>query len=187
VLKRSLYGLKQAPNAWLNCLHTFLLSLGFIASKIDVSLFYFSEDSACVYLLVYVDDIRVMGNDHKLVDDLLTKLSTAFKIRDLGEPGFFLGIEMVKRGNAIVLSQQRYMTDILKHAGMAECKPLATHVSTTKMSSSIFNADLYDDPTKFRSLVGALQYLMVTCRDLSFAMDQLCQHMHAPTILHGSS
>ncbi|XP_031116522.1 uncharacterized protein LOC116020180 [Ipomoea triloba] len=129
---------------------------------------------------VYVDDILVMGNDPKLVNDLLSKLSTAFKIRDLGEPGFFLGIEMVKSGNAIILSQQRYVTDILKRAGMAECKPLATPISTTKVFSSIFNADPNDDPTQFRSLAGTLQYHTITRRDLYFAVNQLCQRSFMP-------
>ncbi|XP_031120268.1 uncharacterized protein LOC116023408 [Ipomoea triloba] len=111
-------------------------------------------DSACVDLLVYVDDILVIVNDPKLVNDLLLKLSTAFKIRDLGEPGFFLGIEMVKNGNAINLSQQRYMTDILKRAGMAECKPLATPISTTKVSSLISIADLQPTMSAYACTYG---------------------------------
>lgn len=131
--------------------------MGFLASKTDVSLFFFSQDAACVYLLVYVDDILVMGNDSKLMTNLLAKLSVAFKIRDLGELGFFLGIEMVKQGTSVLLSQQRYMSDILKRAGMAECKPLATPISTTRSASSVLDADPFDDPTRYRSLAGALQ------------------------------
>ncbi|XP_031131869.1 uncharacterized protein LOC116033254 [Ipomoea triloba] len=44
--------------------------------------------------------------------------------------------------------------------------------------------DLYDDPTQYRSLAETLQYLIVTRPDLSFAVNQLCQQMHAPTISH---
>ncbi|XP_031131872.1 uncharacterized protein LOC116033256 [Ipomoea triloba] len=74
------------------------------------------------------------------------------------------------------------MTDILKRAGMSECKPLATPISTAKVSTSVFNADPYDDLTQFRSLAGALQYLTVTRPNLSFTVNQLCQNMHAPAI-----
>ncbi|XP_019190312.1 PREDICTED: uncharacterized protein LOC109184730 [Ipomoea nil] len=179
VVKHSLYGLKQVPRAWFNRLHTFLISVGFQASKTDVSLFYFSRDFALVYLLVYVDDILLMGSDQALVTHLLSKLSATFKIRDLGEPNFFLGIETVKCDDEILLSQQQYMNDILKHAGIAECKPLSIPISVSKIVP--FSADLYDDPTSYKSLAGTLQYLTVTPPDLSFAVNQLCQHMHVPT------
>ncbi|XP_019159913.1 PREDICTED: uncharacterized protein LOC109156515 [Ipomoea nil] len=85
-----------------------------------MSLFYYSQDSVFVYVLVYVDDILVMGSSTNLVNELLTKLSTEFKIRDLDEPGFFLEIETVKCDNGILLSQQRYMTDILNRAESRE-------------------------------------------------------------------
>ncbi|XP_019153624.1 PREDICTED: uncharacterized protein LOC109150172 [Ipomoea nil] len=105
-----------------------------------------------------------------------------FKIRDLGELGFFLGIETIKCDDGILLSQQKYMNDILKRVGMAECKALSTPISVSK--SIPLSADLYDDHTQYRSLAGALQYLTITHQDLSFEVNQLCQHMHAPTISH---
>ncbi|XP_019200291.1 PREDICTED: uncharacterized protein LOC109193920 [Ipomoea nil] len=133
-------------------------------------------------MLVYIDDILVIGSDQDLVAQLMSKLSTAFKIRDLDEPDFFLGIETIKCDDGILLSQQRYMNDILKRAGMAECKELSMPISISKTVP--FNADLYDDPTQYRSLAGALQYLTITHPDLSFAVNQLCQHMHAPIVSH---
>ncbi|XP_019198080.1 PREDICTED: uncharacterized protein LOC109191862 [Ipomoea nil] len=182
LLKRSLYGLKQAPRAWFNRLHAVLLSVGFNASKTFVSLFYYSQDYVFVYVLVYVDDILVMGSSMNLVNELLAKLSTEFKIRNLSEPDFFLGIETVKCDNEILLSHQRYMTDILNRAGMTNCKHLATHISVSKPTS--FGALLYDNATQYRSLVGTLKYFTITCPDLSFAVNQLCQHMHVPTASH---
>ncbi|XP_019168386.1 PREDICTED: uncharacterized protein LOC109164087 [Ipomoea nil] len=74
------------------------------------------------------------------------------------------------------------MNDILKRAGMGECKELYTPISTSKLV--IIDTDLYDDPTQYKSLAGALQYLTITRPDLSFAVNQLCQHMHAPTVSH---
>ncbi|XP_031102077.1 uncharacterized protein LOC116005983, partial [Ipomoea triloba] len=151
-------------------------------SPADVSLFYYSRGSATVYLLVYVDDILVMSNEHGALEALLSKLSSTFKIRDLGEPGFFLGIETVKCADGVLLSQRRYMTDILKRAGMTDCKPVSTPTTTSKTISTC--TDPYDDPTQYRSIAGALQYLTITRPDLSFAVNLLCQHMHAPTTAH---
>ncbi|XP_019179897.1 PREDICTED: uncharacterized protein LOC109175103 [Ipomoea nil] len=91
-----------------------------------------------------------MESDQDLVTRLLSKLSATFKIRNLSEPGFFLGIETIKCDDGLLLSQQRYMNDILKCAGMAECKALSTPISVSK--SITFSADLYEDPTQYRSL-----------------------------------
>ncbi|XP_019164254.1 PREDICTED: uncharacterized protein LOC109160414 [Ipomoea nil] len=71
------------------------------------------------------------------------------------------------------------MKDILKRAGMVDCKPVATLVSTTKVVTG--DEVPYADPTQYRSLAGALQYLTVTRPDLSYAVNRLCQHMNSPT------
>ncbi|XP_019174280.1 PREDICTED: uncharacterized protein LOC109169846 [Ipomoea nil] len=181
-LQRSLYGLKQAPRAWFKRLHDFLLTTGFSASKTDVSLFYYSSDGCQVFLLVYVDDIIMLGNSVTLINTLLHRLATAFKIRDLGKPSFFLGIETVDTPDGVILSQRRYMHDLLNRAGMVDCKPLATPASTTQPVTP--SDEAFDNPTQYRRIVGALQYLTITRPDLSYAVNRLCQFMHAPTDEH---
>ncbi|XP_019183680.1 PREDICTED: uncharacterized protein LOC109178506 [Ipomoea nil] len=181
-LQRSLYGLKQAPRAWFKRLHDFLISAGFSSSKTYVSLFYTTSGASKVYLLVYVDDIIVMGHDARAVDTLLTRLATTFKIRDLGKPSFFLGIETVDIEGGIVLSQRRYMTDLLGRARMSDCKPLTTPAAVTKPVTA--SDEPFDNPTQYRQIVGALQYLTITRPDLSFSVNRLCQFMHAPTMDH---
>ncbi|XP_019157470.1 PREDICTED: uncharacterized protein LOC109154046 [Ipomoea nil] len=157
-LQRSLYGLKQAPRAWFKRLHDFLLTAGFKSSKTDVSLFYYTSGIARVYLLVYVDDIIMMGND--------------------GSPGFFLGIEAVSSTSGMFLSQRRYMTDLLGRSGMADCKHLTTPAAVTK--ATVPSAQLYDNSTQYRRIVGALQYLTFTRPDLSYAVNRLCDWAGCP-------
>ncbi|XP_019157555.1 PREDICTED: uncharacterized protein LOC109154145 [Ipomoea nil] len=123
-----------------------------------------------------------MGSDLASVDGLVAKMGYEFKIRDMGAPSFFLGIETIPVKDGLLLSQQRYMTDILKRAGMVECKPLVTPVSLTRVGTD--PPVPYADPTQYRSLAGALQYLTVIRPDLSYAVNRLCQHMHAPTTEH---
>lgn len=70
-----------------------------------------------------------------------------FKIRDLGVPSrFFLGIQIVFLPDGIVLSQRRYMTDILQCAGILECKPLATPILVSR--PTVASIDSYYDPTQ---------------------------------------
>ncbi|XP_019173230.1 PREDICTED: uncharacterized protein LOC109168700 [Ipomoea nil] len=163
-------------------LHDFLLCTGFKSSKTDVSLFYFGIGDSRLFLLVYVDDIILMGNDATLINTFLHRLSAAFKILDLGTPGFFLGIEMLSAGNDVVLSQRRYMTDLLGRAGMADCKPLSTPAVVTKVATP--SSDSFDNPTQYRHVVGALQYLTITRPDLAYAVNRLCQFMHSPMTKH---
>ncbi|XP_019177892.1 PREDICTED: uncharacterized protein LOC109173091 [Ipomoea nil] len=74
------------------------------------------------------------------------------------------------------------MRDILSRAGMVDCKPLVTPVPVSRPSSD--SVVSYADPTQYRSLVGAVQYLTVTRPDLSFTVNRVCQHMHSPTTEH---
>ncbi|XP_031121068.1 uncharacterized protein LOC116024313 [Ipomoea triloba] len=154
----------------------------FSASKIDVSLMHYTVGTTRVFLLVYVDDIIMMGNDPVLIDKLLQRLSTTFKIWDLGTPSFFLGIETLPVPGGLILSQRHYMSDLLKRANMTDCKPLATPASVTQ---AVAPADaMFDYPTQYRQFAGALQYLTITRPDLSYVVNSLCQCMHAPTVEH---
>ncbi|XP_019163466.1 PREDICTED: uncharacterized protein LOC109159809 [Ipomoea nil] len=71
------------------------------------------------------------------------------------------------------------MTDLLSRAGMLDCKSLTTPASVT--TSAVPAANPYDNPTHYRRIVGALQYLTITRPDLSYAVNRLCQFMHSPT------
>ncbi|XP_019160465.1 PREDICTED: uncharacterized protein LOC109157037 [Ipomoea nil] len=169
LLQRSLYGLKQAHRARFTMLHGFLLFVGFfVLLRSMFSLFIYAQSASRVYLLLYVDDILVMGIIQSIIDALLLKLSVAFKTRDIGSPSFFLGIENVAHDGGLVLSQKRYMCDILKRVGMVDCKPLAmsVHVSHSADVSSAPYADL----TKYRSLAD----WAMCAADLSRQVVSLC-------------
>ncbi|XP_019158230.1 PREDICTED: uncharacterized protein LOC109154957 [Ipomoea nil] len=120
-----------------------------------------------------------MGSDSSRVDRLVAQLARTFKIRDMGPPSFFLGIETMSLSDGILLSQRRYIQDILRRAGMVDCKPVSTPISVAW--SDVDDSTPFADPTHYRSIVGALQYLTVTRPDLSYAVNRLCQRMQSPT------
>lgn len=70
------------------------------------------------------------------------------------------------------------MIDILDLAGMAECKSCTAPVDTIPKLAT--DGPLVQDPTDFRSLAGALQYLTFTRPDIAYAVQQVCLHMHDP-------
>ena len=93
LLKKALYGLKQAPRAWFQRFSPFFIHLGFYCSRADTSLFIFHRQSDIIYLLLYVDDIILTGNNSSLLARFTCKLHSEFATKDLGSFSYFLGLE----------------------------------------------------------------------------------------------
>ena len=178
-LNRSLYGLKQAPRAWFDRLSQCLLHLGFCCGKADSSLFILRKGQSIVLLLIYVDDIIVTGNDNNIISDLISTLSSEFSLKDLGSLHYFLGLEVKYLPNGLFVSQTKYTKDPLEHTKMKEC----THINTPMALKSIIipSDEQPIDPTRYRQLVGSLQYLTFTRPAIVHAVNKACQHFQAPT------
>ncbi|RVX17038.1 Retrovirus-related Pol polyprotein from transposon RE1 [Vitis vinifera] len=82
-LKKALYGLKQAPRAWFQRFGSFLLTLGFSCNHADTSPFVFHQQSGIIYLLLYVNDIIITGNNSSLLDSFACKLNSEFATNDI--------------------------------------------------------------------------------------------------------
>lgn len=112
-LNRSLYGLKQAARQWNHKLTSVITKNGFLQSQNDHSLFIKSTSSTLTFLLVYVDDIIISGNNQAKIDSLKTYLQSNFKLKDLGNLKFFLGIEYARNSKEICINQRKYAMDII--------------------------------------------------------------------------
>ena len=86
----------------------------------------------------------------------------------------------------LLLSQHKYTLDIIQRASMTSCKSVATPLSTS-LKLSIASGTLYYDPTRYRQIIGALRYLNFTRPDICYAVNKVCQFMHAPTEDHWSA
>ncbi|KAK8560971.1 hypothetical protein V6N13_026406 [Hibiscus sabdariffa] len=182
-LHKSLYGLKQAPRAWFEKLKMYLVSVGFVLSKSDSSLFVRRVINNIVYLLVYVDDIVITGNDDVEVQEVISSLNKEFSLKDLGELNYFLGIEVSYDDDGLVLSQKKYIRELLLRSGLEAAKGLPTPmISNLQLSNNIGSP--IDNVTAYRSIVGALQYIVVTRPEIAFAVNRVCQFMQRPLDTH---
>ncbi|KAM1674306.1 hypothetical protein ACFX15_039401 [Malus domestica] len=179
-LKKSLYGLKQAPRAWYEKLQSAIFSMGFKASHSDHS-FFVLHNPILVLVLVYVDDIIVIGPSSIVCHNIISQLSSQFPIKDLGDLHYFLGLEVQKSTTGAFIHQSKYILDLLKRTKMDGAKPCATPLSSAKLDHT---GSLLSNPKEYRSIVGALQYLTWTRPDLSFAVNLVCQFMHYPREPH---
>ena len=75
------------------------------------------------------------------------------------------------------------MSDLLNHTTMLNCKPVATPMASKQPSVADPDSP-YKDVTEYLQIVGTLQYLTLTQPDLSYAVNIVCQYMHAPTNAH---
>jgi histone deacetylase 1/2 len=91
-----------------------------------VSLFVYNKGGVTIYLLIYIDDIIVASSSTAATEALLKDLQAEFALKDLGELHYFLGIEVKKARNGILLTQQKYTSDLLQRVGMKNCKPMNT-------------------------------------------------------------
>ena len=98
-LRKSLYGLKQSPSMWYQKFDTFIRGLGFSRSKVGDCLYFKLIGDRVIYLVLYVDDMLLVGNDKKIIQDLKTQLSSKFDMKDLGAANYILGME-IKRDRA---------------------------------------------------------------------------------------
>ena len=184
-LQRSLYGLKQASRQWFTKLSGLLTSLGFEKSHSDHSLFLRFTGSITTVLLVYVDDIILTGNSESEIQDVIKLLDQAFKIKDLGNLKYFLGLEIARSSSGIHLCQRKYTLDILSDSGMLGCRPNVTPMDySTKLQATAGTPLSTEASSSYRRLIGRLIYLTNTRPDITYAVQQLSQYMSNPTSVH---
>ena len=183
-LRKSLYGLRQASRQWYEKLSQVLIASGFHQSQADFSLFTKKKpDGSFTALLIYVDDMLLTGNDQSEIDAVKQTLDRLFKIKDLGQLKFFLGLEVARSSSGISLCQRKYTLELLQDAGLLGCKPLSTPMDPNIRFQKDDGAP-FSDPAAYRRLVGQLLYLTTTRPDISYAMTTLSQFLHAPMVSH---
>lgn len=182
-LIKSLYGLKQASRQWFHKFSSVLLQHGFLQSLFDPTLFVRLDSEGFLALLVYVDDIMLISNKDSAVLSIKQLLAKEFKIKDLGQLRYFLGLEVARAQAGISVSQRKYTLELLEEFGFLGCKPLATPMELgLKLNQEI--GDLLPDPSYYRKLIGKLVYLTFTRPDICFAVNKLSQYVNAPRQPH---
>ena len=149
-LKHSLYGLKQAPRFWNSMLGQSLNEMGFKQSSNDLYVYTFPGG---VLVGVYVDNIVICEESTDHINKIKKALCNKFKIKDLGELKYFLGVNVFqnhKKGTVWIV-QQTYTKNMLKKFGFDKAKSIGTpvdigtklHKATESDSSELVDQSLY--------------------------------------------
>ncbi|XP_026410095.1 uncharacterized protein LOC113305228 [Papaver somniferum] len=136
----------------------------------------------CTMILLYVDDMIITGDDVAEIARLQDNLSVRFEMKNLGEVGCFLGLE-IEKADGYFVSQKGYATSLMKRFGMDDAKPMATPMEAgLKLLKD--EGKLLKDPTLYRQLVGSLIYLTITRPDILYAVGVVSQFMEKPCVSH---
>lgn len=182
-LRKSLYGLRQASRNWYHKFTQAILDAGFRQSRADHSLFIFKQGHVYVAVLIYVDDVILAGNNEVKIQELKIYLDRKFSIKDLGPLKYFLGIEVARSADGIVLSQRKYTLDILKDCGMEGCRTSLFPMEQNARYDLDENSPVVD-AMQYRRLIGKLLYLTVTRPDIQYAVNVLSQFISSPRESH---
>ena len=126
-LRKSLYGLKQSPRAWFERFTKCVKRLGYNQAQSDHTMFYkHSITHKLSILVVYVDDIILTGDDISETESLKKLLAKKFEMKDLRKFKLFLGMKVARYNKGIIISQRKYILDLLSETGLLGCKPVTT-------------------------------------------------------------
>lgn len=189
-LLKALYGLRQAGKIWYHVLAEELTRLGFTVSQVDKCIYVSRQtEHGLILIAIYVDDIVAVCTKSGY-DYLCTELRKKFELKTIGLANWILGIQIIRDGDTIKLSQRAYLAETLKMFGMTDCKP--SHVPSRGGDINIERFGQHDDdaqpalfeaPTVYRRAVGRLMYAMVSTRpDICFSVILAARFMAYPTV-----
>lgn len=183
-LLKSLYGLKQARREWFLKFCTVLIQFGFVQAQSDHSLFTLAQQGSIIAILVYVDDILVLGNNLKFIASVKAHMAKHLLIKDLGNLKYFLGIEAARSTSGIFLNQRKYTLDLIKDLGLLNAKPSVIPMKQHHTLLSNESSPFWSNISPYRHLVGRLIYLTITRPDISYPVHIHSQFLAAPRACH---
>ena len=123
-LQRSIYGLVQASQSWNKHFDSVIKAFGFVQTFGGAYICKKVSGSFVAFLILYVDDILLMGNDIEFLDSIKGYLNKSFSMKDLGEASYILGIKIYRDGSRhlMVLSKNTHLDMFLKEFKIDQSK-----------------------------------------------------------------
>ena len=95
-LQKSIYGLKLATWSWNIHFDEVVKGFGFIKNEEEACVYKKESGSSIAFLILYVDDILLIGNNISMLESVKTSLKNSFSMKDLGEVAYILGIKIYR-------------------------------------------------------------------------------------------
>jgi len=167
-------------------------AFGFIQVYGEACLYKKVSGSSVAFLILYEDDILLMGNNIEMLESIKAYLNKSFSMKDLGEAAYILGIKIYRdRSRRLIgLSQSTYLDKILKKFNMENSKkgflPVLQGMRLSKTQSPTTAADREKmSSVPYTSAVGSLMYAMLCTRpDINLAISLVGRYQSDPGMEH---
>ncbi|CAL5439703.1 unnamed protein product [Camellia sinensis] len=188
-LKKSLYGLKQAPRQWYKKFDSFMVGHEYKRTVADQCVYVRTFPGGnFIILLLYVDDMLIVGQDATTIRSLKKELLQSFDMKDLGPAQQILGMNIVRdrKAKKLWLSQEKYVERVIEKFNMKDAKPvstpLANHFKLSKNSCPSSTKERQEmEAIPYSSAVGSLMYAMVSTRpDIAHAVGVVSRFLSNP-------
>ncbi|CAK9834334.1 Copia protein, partial [Anthophora retusa] len=176
-LNKAIYGLKQAARCWFEVFEKSLIEKGFRSSSVDRCIYILDRGniSENIYVVLYVDDLVIATGNKETMINFKSYIMNKFKMTDLKEISFFLGIKVERIDDTITLDQSTYIKTVLEKFNMHESKAVSTPLPSKLNYVALNSEEKYEAPC--RNLIGCLMYIMICTRpDLSIAVNLLSRY-----------
>ncbi|GKD36586.1 retrotransposon protein, putative, ty1-copia subclass [Tanacetum coccineum] len=178
-LKRSIYRLKQASGQWNKRFDDEIKKFSFTQNCDEPCVYLKASGSNFTFLILYVDDILIMGNNIPMLQDVKSYLGRCFAMKDLGETTYILGIKIYRDRSRwlIGLCQSAYIEKTLKRFHMENSKrrsiPMQEKLRLSKSQGASTPAELKRiQNVPYASTVGSIMYAVRCTRpDVAFAQN----------------
>lgn len=187
-LNRSIYGLKQASRSWNKRFDEIIKTYGFHQNEDEPCVYQLKENQVVVFLVLYVDDILIIGNNVKKMTHIKEWLNTQFDMKDLGEAAYVLGIQIIRnrKNRSLALSQTTYIDKVLERFSMNNTNganmPSRYGIRLSKEQCPTDPQEI-EDMAKIphASPVGSLMYAMLCTRpDICYAVGIVSRYQSNP-------
>ncbi|KAK8715744.1 hypothetical protein V6N13_043070 [Hibiscus sabdariffa] len=191
--QRSIYGLKQASQSWNLRFNDAIKEFGFIRNEDEPCVYKKFSGSIVSFLILYVDDILIIGNDIPTLQSVKAWLSSCFSMKDLGETVYILGVKIYRdRSRRLLgLSQSTYIDKVLKRFNMEASKkgflPMTHGIYLSKkMCPSTSQERERMSQIPYASAIGSIMYAMICTRpDLAYALSMTSRYQANPASIKG--
>ncbi|KAM2173579.1 hypothetical protein ACFX1R_038405 [Malus domestica] len=179
---------------WYNRLSEYLTSQGSSNNDLCPSVFIRKSHFGFAIVVVYVDDINLIGTPEELARTT-AHLKSEFEMKDLGKTQYYLDPEIEHRSDGILVHQTNYTQKVLLHFNKDKVKPLSTHMVVRSLDtkrdpfhSKNDDEEILESEVPYLSVIGTLLYLSQCTRpNISFIVNLLARYSNAPTCKHWTS
>jgi transposase InsO family protein len=172
-LRKALYGLADAPKRWFETFTSCLSEIGLSKLSSEQCMMKMNH----TLLFFYVDDLLLCGPENE-VQEIILKLSTKFRLHDIGFPESILGMKLIKEEKGISIGMTESIDKLIEKYELIDAKTVDTPLPTGYTPPARDQMTGEEHVEKYRSLIGSLLYICRCCRpDIQYTVGLLSRYV----------